>query len=111
MGQYPHLDNLTDHTILLTSEEEVLLQKRTHQYSAPPDSIPTTSDKTLVTTGPPLMTPCPNAEPPLCIPHIPLRQNVNNPQAKEAHNYSMVDDLEQSLATMSVLEVLLALGC
>jgi hypothetical protein len=106
MGQYPHLDNLADHTILLTSEEEVLLQTHTHQYSAHPDSIPTTSDKTPVTTGPPLMIPFPNAEPPLCIPHIPLRRNVKNPQAREAHNYSMVDDLTQSLAAMLVLEVL-----
>jgi hypothetical protein len=32
--------------------------------------------------------------------------NVNNPQAREAHNYSLVDDLAQSPATMSVLEVL-----
>jgi hypothetical protein len=50
--------------------------------------------------------PRPSAEPPLCIPRIPLRRNVHNPQARAAHNYSLVDDLAQSLAAMSVLEVL-----
>jgi hypothetical protein len=33
-------------------------------------------------------------------------RNVHNPQAREAHNYSLVDDLAQSPATMLVLEVL-----
>jgi hypothetical protein len=42
----------------------------------------------------------------LCIPHIPLRRNVHNPQAREAHNYSLVDELAQYLSSMSVLEVL-----
>jgi hypothetical protein len=37
---------------------------------------------------------------------MPLRQNVHNPHAKAAHNYSLVDDLAQSPAAMSVLEVL-----
>jgi hypothetical protein len=48
----------------------------------------------------------PNTETPLRIPHIPLRRNVTNPQARATHNYSLVDDLAQSLATMSILEVL-----
>jgi hypothetical protein len=56
--------------------------------------------------GPPLVIPRPNVEPPLRIPRIPLRRNVHNPQAREAHNYSLVDDLAQSSAAMSVLEVL-----
>jgi hypothetical protein len=50
--------------------------------------------------------PHPNIEPPLHIPRIPLCRNVHNPQARVAHNYSLVDDLAQSSATMSVLEVL-----
>jgi hypothetical protein len=50
--------------------------------------------------------PRPNTEPPLCIPRIPSRRNVHNPQARAAHNYSLVDDLAQSSATMSDLEVL-----
>jgi hypothetical protein len=48
----------------------------------------------------------PSAKAPLCIPRIPLRRNIHNPQARETHNYSLVDDLAQSPATMSVLEVL-----
>jgi hypothetical protein len=50
--------------------------------------------------------PRPSTEPPLRIPCIPLRRNVHNPQARAAHNYSLVDDLEQSPTAMSVLEVL-----
>jgi hypothetical protein len=76
------------------------------QYSTPPDSAPTTLEAAPVTTGPPLMIPCPNTEPPLCIPRIPLGQNVNNPQARVAHNYSLVNDLAQYPTAMSVLEVL-----
>jgi hypothetical protein len=56
--------------------------------------------------GPLLVIPHPNTEPPLRIPRIPLRRNVHNPQARAVHNYSLVDDLTQSLAAMSVLEVL-----
>jgi hypothetical protein len=50
--------------------------------------------------------PHPSAEPPLHIPRIPFRQNIHNPQARAAHNYSLVDDLAQSPAAMSILEVL-----
>jgi hypothetical protein len=106
MGQYPNPSTPADHTILLTSEEEVLIQMHNRQYSAPPDSTPTTSEVTPVTSGPPLMLPRPNTELPLRSPCIPLHRNVNNPQARVAHNYSLVDDLAQSPAAMSVLEVL-----
>jgi hypothetical protein len=106
MGQYQNPGTPADHTILLTSEEEILLQTCSRQYNTPPESTPTTSEAVPVTTGPPLMIPCPNTETPLRIPRIPLRRNVNNPQARATHNYSLVDDLAQSPATMSVLEVL-----
>jgi hypothetical protein len=106
IGQYPNLGNPVDRTILLTSEEEVLLQTRSRQYNATPESSPTTSDAPPVITGPPLMIPHPNTDPPLRIPRIPLCRNVHNPQARAAHNYSLVDDLAQSPAAMSVLEVL-----
>jgi hypothetical protein len=36
MGQYQNPGNLADHNILLTSEEEILLQTRSPQYSTPP---------------------------------------------------------------------------
>jgi hypothetical protein len=73
MGQYQNPGTPADRTILLTSEEEILLQTRSRQYSAPPESTPTTSEAVPVTTGPPLMIPCPNTETPLRIPRIPLR--------------------------------------
>jgi hypothetical protein len=57
-------------------------------------------------TIPPLMIFHPNIETPLCIPHILLCRNVHNPQAREAYNYSLVNDLAQSPTAMSVLEVL-----
>jgi hypothetical protein len=72
MGQYTNLGTPADLTILLTSEEEVLIQTCSHQYNAPPDSSPTTSEASPFTTGPPLMIPLPNTETPLRIPRIPL---------------------------------------
>jgi hypothetical protein len=55
--------------------------------------------------GQPLMIPLPDTKPIILIRRIPLRRNVNNPKARETHNYSLVDDLVQSHAAMSVLEV------
>jgi hypothetical protein len=103
-GPYHNLNNPAERTILLTNEEEILLQTRNRQYpsestSTPPETNPTPA-------APPLVIPRPTAEPPLRIPRIPLRRNVHNPQARAAHNYSLVDDLAQSPAAMSVLEVL-----
>jgi hypothetical protein len=106
LGQYLNPNNPADRTILLTSEEEILLQTRNRQYRAPAESPPIPPKTVPAPTGPPLVIPRPNVEPPLCIPCIPLRRNVHNPQAKVAHNYSLVDDLAQSSAAMSVLEVL-----
>jgi hypothetical protein len=72
IGQYANPCPPTDHTILLTNEEEVLLQTRIRQYSAPSDPNPTTLEASQVTTGPPLMIPRPNTETPLHIPCIQL---------------------------------------
>jgi hypothetical protein len=72
------------------------------QLSLPPHL----QKQTLHQLDPLLVIPRPSAEPPLRIPRIPLRRNVHNPQARAAHNYSLVDDLAQSPAAMSVLEVL-----
>jgi hypothetical protein len=103
-GPYHNLHNPAERTILLTSEEEILLQTRNRQYPAESTSTPRETNPTPA--APPLVIPRPTAEPPLRIPRIPLRRNVHNPQARAAHNYSLVDDLAQSPATMSVLEVL-----
>jgi hypothetical protein len=90
-----------DRSIFLTNEE-IHLQTCSRQYSMPLDSTSTTSETRPAPIGQPLMIPRPNAEP---IPRIP-RRNVHNPHAKAAHNYSLVDDLAQSPAAISVLEVL-----
>jgi hypothetical protein len=106
MGQYHNPNNPAERTILLTSEEEILLQTRNRQYPPTTESTPTSTEANSTPTGPPLVIPRPSAELPLRIPRIPLRRNVHNPQARAAHNYSLVDDLAQSPAAMSVLEVL-----
>jgi hypothetical protein len=106
MGQYHNPNNPAERTILLTSEEEILLQTRNRQYPPTAESTPTSPETNPTLTGPPLVIPHPSTEPPLRIPRIPLRRNVHNPQARAAHNYSLVDDLAQSPAAMSVLEVL-----
>jgi hypothetical protein len=79
---------------------------RSHQYHTPTKSPSIPPETNPPPSGPPLVIPCPSAETPLCIPRIPLRRNVHNPQARDAHNYSLVDDLAQYSAAMSVLEVL-----
>jgi hypothetical protein len=106
MRQYHNPNNPAERTILLTSEEEILLQTRNRQYPPTAESTPTSTEANPTPTGPPLVIPHPSAELPLRIPRIPLRRNVHNPQARAAHNYSLVDDLAQSPAAMSVLEVL-----
>jgi hypothetical protein len=93
--------DLIDRNIFLTNEE-ILLQTHSRQYSMPLDSTSTTSETWPAPIGQPLMIPRPNTEP---IPRIP-RRNVHDPHANAAHNYSLVDDLAQSPAAISVLEVL-----
>jgi hypothetical protein len=73
MGQYQKPGNPTDRNILLTSKEEFFLQKHSHQYNAPLESTPTTLEASPATVGQPLMSPCPNPDPPIHIPHIPLK--------------------------------------
>jgi hypothetical protein len=106
MGQYHNPNNPAERTILLTSEEEILLQTRNRQYPPTAESTPTSTEENPTPIGPPLVIPLPSVESPLRIPRIPLHRNVHNPQARVAHNYSLVDDLAQSPAAMSVLEVL-----
>jgi hypothetical protein len=72
MGQYQNPGNPKDRNILLTSEEEILLQMHSRQYDAPSEFTPTTSEAAPTTAGKPLMILCPNTEPPIRIPRIPL---------------------------------------
>jgi hypothetical protein len=106
VGQYLNPNNPAERTILLNSEEEILLQTCNRQYHALAESPPITPETNPTPTGPPLVIPRPSFKPPLRIPRIPLRWNVHNPQARAAHNYSLVDNLAQSTTAMSVLEVL-----
>jgi hypothetical protein len=82
------------------------LQTRIHQYHTLAESPSIPPEKKPPPSGPPLVIPHPSTETPLHIPHIPLRRNVHNPQAREDHKYSLVDDLAQSPTAMLVLEVL-----
>jgi hypothetical protein len=93
LGQYLNPNNPADRTILLTSEEEVLLQTRSRQYCAPVESPPIPPETIPAPMVPPLVIPFPNTDTPLCIPRIPLHRNVHNPQARVDHNYSLADDL------------------
>jgi hypothetical protein len=95
-----------DRNILLTRKEYIILKTRGHQYGVPAESTQTTSKIAQAIVIPSLMIPCPNTEPKICIPCIPLQQNVNNPHARETHNYNLFNNLTQSLAAMYVLEVL-----
>jgi hypothetical protein len=104
--QYLNPNNPAKCTILLTSEEEILLQMCNRQYHTPAESPSIPPETNPPPSRPPLVIPFPSVETPLRIPHIPLCMNVHNPQARVAHNYSLVDDLAQSLDAMSVLEVL-----
>jgi hypothetical protein len=67
-----HLGNTTNHNILLTTEEEILLQTRDRQYSVPPKNTPTTSKESIATSRQPLMIPHPKIENPIRIPRISL---------------------------------------
>jgi hypothetical protein len=68
MGQYQNpgpnqLGNMANHNILLTIEEEILLQTHGHQYIFLPEYTPSTSEVAPSIVGQPLMIPCPNTEP------------------------------------------------
>jgi hypothetical protein len=60
VGQYLNPNNPTDRTILLTSEEEILLQTRNRQYHAPAESPPIPPEANHALTGPLLVIPHPN---------------------------------------------------
>jgi hypothetical protein len=79
VGQYHNPNNPAERTILLTSEEEILLQTRNCQYHTPTESTPISPETNPTPTGPSLVIPLPSTEPPLRIPRIPLRKNVHNP--------------------------------
>jgi hypothetical protein len=98
IGKYQKLGptqpgNLVNLNILLTSEEDIILQTRNHQYNLLHESSPTKLEASSDASRQPFMIPLPNTEPNPHIPHMPLWWNVHNPHAMEAHNYSLFDDL------------------
>jgi hypothetical protein len=111
MGQYQNpspnqLGNPVNRNILLTSEEEILLQIRGRQYDVPPEYNSTTSEASPATTRQPLIIPTLTLNQTLVYPVCRLQRNIHNPHARETHNYNLVDDLTQYHISMSILEVL-----
>ena len=90
----------------MMSSDEVNHQTRRNQYGstpeAPPIDKPTKADPTdqALRIPPPPLDGAPRA------PRFPLHHINNNPNAWVASNYNIVDDLAQSPAAMSALEVL-----
>jgi hypothetical protein len=62
----------TDRNILLTSEEEILLQKHDRQYGLPPKYTLATLEIDPTTVEKPLMIPLPKTEPNPRIPHMSI---------------------------------------
>jgi hypothetical protein len=85
--------NLVDLNILLTNEEDIILQTHDHQYNLLHESSLMKLEASLDTSGQPFMIPLPNIEPNSRIPRVPLQWNVHNPHAREAHNYILLNDL------------------
>ena len=90
----------------MMSSDEVNLQTRRNQYGstheAPPTNTPTNAHATdeALRIPPPPLDGVPKA------PCFLLLHINNNPNARAASNYNIVDDLAQSPAAMSALEVL-----
>lgn len=89
--------------------KQVNLQTWSHQYNKPPaklvtDSHPKVSIEPLLSPNGTLQIPPPKIEVPPKIPKGPLHRNVSS--SKAALTYNIVDDLVQSLISMSMLEFL-----
>ena len=85
------------------------LQTRSRQYPTPPaqsspESPSSSSKEPLSTTNGPLHIPQPKVEVHTKIPKGPLCRNAASGRA--THSYSIVDDLAQSPAAISMLELL-----
>jgi hypothetical protein len=78
MGKYQNLGpnqprNPSNHNIVHTKEEEIILQTHDRQYNVPLDSTTTTSKAAPPISKKPLMISHPNTEPSPRIPHMLLR--------------------------------------
>jgi hypothetical protein len=79
MGQYHNPNNPAERTILLTSEEEILLQTRNRQYPPTAESTPTSIEANPTPTGPPLVIPRPFRRTAIMHPSHPLAQECSQP--------------------------------
>ena len=103
-----------DYQILMMNSDQPLpidlnLQTRSRQYPKPPapsvpESLSSGSIEPLLTSNGPLHIPSPKVEVPTMIPKGSLCRYATSGRA--AHSYSVVDDLAQSPATISTLELL-----
>jgi hypothetical protein len=78
MGQYQNPGPIHPGNLVIAISSSLAKKKffckHGRQYNTPPESTPTTSEAAPATTRQPLMIPCPNTEPTIHIPHIPLRR-------------------------------------
>lgn len=93
----------------MMDSEEMNHQTWSCQYDNPPTKStneyqPKSSNESLSSPNGTLHIPPPKVDVPHKIPKGPLCRNVSS--SKASRTYSIVDDLEQSLATMSTMEVL-----
>lgn len=84
---------------------DVHLQTHNHTYGYPKPN-PAKHDETQPLTSNPLQIPCHSSNNTPHVPKVHLHCTTNNPHVRVDHGYSIVDDLAQSLAAMSSLEVL-----
>ena len=101
----PMFDSGTHH-LLMMSSDEVNLQTRRNQYGSTPEVPPANKSTNTHPTDQALCIPPPPLDGAPKAPRFPLRRINNNPNARAASNYNIVDDLAQSPAAMSALEVL-----
>ena len=101
----PPSDSGTHH-LLMMSSDEVNLQTRRNQYGSTPEAQPAHTPTNTHPTDQSLRIPPPPLDGAPKAPRFPLRRINNNPNARAASNYNIVDDLAQSPAAMSALEVL-----
>ena len=101
----PMLDSGTHH-LLMMSSDEINLQTRRNQYGSTPEAPPADTPTNAHPTDQALRIPPPPLDGAPRVPRFPLHRINSNPNARAVSNYNIVDDLAQSPAAMSALEVL-----
>ena len=94
------------HHLLMMSSADVNLQTRRNQYGSTHEDPPANKNTNAHPTDQTLRIPPVPLDGASKAPRFPLRRINNNPNARAASNYNIVDDLAQSPAAMFALEVL-----